>query len=117
MSGNCKKAIHTVNNKKAPRKVSDVLQYEPIYKHVIPHKADDDIKISHPSLRIEERAPRCDVSILERSKAPPSANPPTIPAQAWEEHLTSSSSTYVSPESSDSEEEGEKAVNQLIASC
>ncbi|GFY98933.1 hypothetical protein Acr_13g0003340 [Actinidia rufa] len=78
-------------------------------RHVIPHKAEDDIKISHPSLRIEERAPRCDVSISKRSKAPPSANPPTILAQAWEEHLTSSSSTYVSPESSDSEEEGEKA--------
>ncbi|GFY98954.1 hypothetical protein Acr_13g0003550 [Actinidia rufa] len=186
-SDNCKKAIHAVNNIKVPRKVSDVLQYEPIYGHVIPHKVEEDIKISHPSLRIEERAPqcdassserskappstnpptipaqdweeaytdtyfcycadfndrfkrrsgnckkaihtvnnkkaqgshpslrieerapRCDVSISERSKAPPSANPPTIPAQAWEEHLTSSSSTYVSPESSDSEEEGEKA--------
>ncbi|GFZ12790.1 hypothetical protein Acr_23g0011750 [Actinidia rufa] len=40
-SENYTKAIQVANNKKASRKVSDILQYEPIYWHVIPHKAEE----------------------------------------------------------------------------
>ncbi|GFZ06535.1 hypothetical protein Acr_18g0007050 [Actinidia rufa] len=44
----------------ASRKVADVLEYESIYQHVIPQKAEEPNRIRLPPLHIEERAPERD---------------------------------------------------------
>ncbi|GFZ06601.1 hypothetical protein Acr_18g0007710 [Actinidia rufa] len=98
-----KKAIQVVSNRKVSRKVADVLKYEPIYWHMIPHKAEEPNMINLPPLHIEERVPWGDASNLKREakdsnvsleetnmvkfktlgqkkKTMPAADPPTIEA-------------------------------------
>ncbi|GFS40644.1 hypothetical protein Acr_00g0069670 [Actinidia rufa] len=58
-SEKCKKAIQVVNNRLASRKLTNLLAYEPIYRHVILHKADKLSRIRFPALCIEGRAPQC----------------------------------------------------------
>ena len=56
----CKIAIQVVNNSQASRKVTDLLTYEPVYQHLIPHKAEELDRIKLPLLRIEGQAPQRD---------------------------------------------------------
>ena len=53
----CKKVIQVVNNRQASREGDHILAYEPIYRHMIPHKIEELSRISLPSLHIKGRAP------------------------------------------------------------
>ena len=53
-SKECKEVIQAINNRKASRKVTDLLVYKPVYQHVIPHKAEELGRIRLPPLRIRE---------------------------------------------------------------
>ncbi|GFS44222.1 hypothetical protein Acr_00g0089220 [Actinidia rufa] len=55
----CKVAIRAVNNRQASRNVIDLLTYEPVYRYVIPYKADELGRIKLPTLLIEGWAPQC----------------------------------------------------------
>ncbi|GFY85482.1 hypothetical protein Acr_04g0002200 [Actinidia rufa] len=86
-SEECKVAIRAINNRRALRKVADLLAYELTYCHVIPHKANKLSRIRLLALRIE----------------------------GWEEGITLSSPSYTSSDSSNNkEEEGEEVVSQLV---
>ncbi|GFS38032.1 hypothetical protein Acr_00g0055240 [Actinidia rufa] len=54
----CKVAIYAIKNKRGSRKVADLLDYKPVYCHVIPHKVDKLGRIRLLALRIECQAPR-----------------------------------------------------------
>ncbi|GFY87929.1 hypothetical protein Acr_05g0015680 [Actinidia rufa] len=93
-SKDCRATIQDVNNRQASRKVADLLVYESVYRHVIPHKAE---KLGSGA-ELNEEAPLARV-------------------RGWEEVVTLSSSTFVSLDSSNSEEEeeeGEEAISQLM---
>ncbi|GFZ19738.1 pyruvate kinase family protein [Actinidia rufa] len=49
-------AIEAVNNCRETRKVAELLNYAPVYCHVIPHRADRQRQPRLPPLRIRERA-------------------------------------------------------------
>ena len=90
----------------------DILVYEPIYRHTILYKTEDLGRISLPSLRIEGQAPQRKAFCLESFRDELSAHRPAARVQGWENGVTSSSSSYGSSDSLDSEEkEGEKAVS------
>ncbi|GFY85854.1 hypothetical protein Acr_04g0005920 [Actinidia rufa] len=83
----CKVDIQAVNHSRASRKVTNLLTYEPVYRHIIPHKVDELSRIRLPALRIE----------------------------GYQEGITLSSSSYTSLDFSDSEEEeGEEMMSQLL---
>ncbi|GFY88744.1 hypothetical protein Acr_06g0006840 [Actinidia rufa] len=110
----CKAAIQSLNNRRASRKVANLLTYEPIYRHVIPHQTDELGKVRLPVLRIEGRAPpRCEFSSEEFSTE---LDENVVLAQdpGWNKGTTSSSSSFISSDSSDSEEEEGEEVNQLV---
>ena len=53
----CKALIQNLNNKQASRKVVNLLVYEPIYYHIVPHRANDLDRVRLLVLRIEGRTP------------------------------------------------------------
>ncbi|GFZ18311.1 SEC12P-like 2 protein [Actinidia rufa] len=90
-----------VNNRQASRKVIDLLAYEPIYRHVIPHKADKLGRIRLPALRIEGRAPqRCNSSSRDFN-AELNEDAPLARVLGWEEGITSKEPGGVEPSSSE----------------
>ena len=60
------------------RKVSDILVYEPIYLHMIPHKTEELKTINFPLLRLEGRDSQCEALSSERSKDELSAHIPAV---------------------------------------
>ncbi|GFY96449.1 hypothetical protein Acr_11g0007550 [Actinidia rufa] len=63
-SEDCKVVIQVVNNRQASRKVANLLAYESVYQHVIPHKAKELGRIRLPTLHNEGQAPhRSDFSL------------------------------------------------------
>ena len=95
--------------------MANILVYEPIYWHMILHKAEELIRINPPPLRIEGRAPQHYTFSSERSRAALNANLPLARVQGWEEGVTSSSLSSVPLDSSDrEEEEREEVVSQLV---
>ena len=48
--------IQAINNRKASRKVYDIHNYEPIYRHIIPHKTKELDWVTLPPLLIKGRA-------------------------------------------------------------
>ncbi|GFZ06742.1 hypothetical protein Acr_18g0009120 [Actinidia rufa] len=50
LSEECKAAIRAVNKRRALRKVTNLLTYEPVYCHIIPHKDDEFGRIRLPAL-------------------------------------------------------------------
>ena len=56
-SKECKNVVQAINNRRALRKVTNILVYELIYSHVILNKTEEIDKISLPPLRIEGWAP------------------------------------------------------------
>ena len=73
------------------KKVADLLAYEPIYLHVIPHRFDELGRVKLPTLCIEGRAPRRKFSSEDFSAE---LDENTLLAQDpyWNEVTTSSSS-------------------------
>ena len=66
-------------------KVANLLAYEPIYWHMIPHKVEEVGRIRLPALRIEGQAPQCGHFISEGYGADLNANLPLTQVQGWEE--------------------------------
>ncbi|GFS30002.1 hypothetical protein Acr_00g0009640 [Actinidia rufa] len=111
-SDDCKAAIQSVNNRKASRKVTDLLAYEPIYRHVIPHKVEELSRIRLPALRTEGQAPHCGEFNSEGSGTELNEEAPVARVRGYEEGITSSFSSYTSSDSSDNKEE-EEVISQL----
>ena len=83
-----------------------------LWAHVIPHKANELDRIKLLALRIEGWAPRRGNFSSEGSGAELDVTFPAVQVQDWDQGITSSSSSYVSPDSSDSEKkEGEEAIS------
>ena len=80
-SKECKEAIQAINNRQALRKVADLLAYELVYWHVIPHNAEELDKIRLSPLRIEGWAPQRDDFNSESSRAKLNANLPLTRVQ------------------------------------
>ncbi|GFZ18692.1 hypothetical protein Acr_27g0004310 [Actinidia rufa] len=59
-SKDCEAAIRAINDRQASRKITNVLEYEPFYWHVIPPKNEEFGRVLLPSLHIEGRAPQHD---------------------------------------------------------
>ncbi|GFS38017.1 hypothetical protein Acr_00g0055170 [Actinidia rufa] len=76
-----KKVIQAVNNRQALRKVIDLLAYEPIYRHVIPHKAQELSMIRLPPLHIEGQASQRNIFSPKGSRA--ELNPNFFLTQLW----------------------------------
>ncbi|GFZ10850.1 hypothetical protein Acr_22g0002480 [Actinidia rufa] len=95
----CKEAIRATNNMQESRDVEALLEYEPHYRHKIPHRTVEFIRASLPPLRIEGRAPQREAFSPEVS--------------GREEGYAASSSGYSSPNRIDDKEE-EEAFGQLV---
>ncbi|GFS30025.1 hypothetical protein Acr_00g0009740 [Actinidia rufa] len=112
-SDDCKAAIQSVNNRKASRKVTDLLAYEPIYRHVIPAQGRrSSSRIRLPALRTEGQAPHCGEFNSEGSGTELNEEAPVARVRGYEEGITSSFSSYTSSDSSDNKEE-EEVISQL----
>ena len=70
------------------RKVANLLVYELVYRHMIPHKAKKLDKIQIPPLSIEGLAPQHAAFSSERYGAKLNANLPLTPFKIWEEGVT-----------------------------
>ena len=58
MSEKCKTTIQYLNiNLQISRKVTDILRFEPVYRHVIPHQTAQLAEVRLPTLRTHGRAP------------------------------------------------------------
>ncbi|GFS38826.1 hypothetical protein Acr_00g0059660 [Actinidia rufa] len=75
-SKDCEDAIQAINNRRAPRKIIDILGYEPFYWHMIPLKNEEFGRVMLLSLCTEGRAPRRDNFSLQNSRAGLNANLP-----------------------------------------
>ena len=64
-----RETILVFNNRRASRKVVDLLAYEPVYRHVIPYKPDELGRIRLLALRIGGQAPRLTDFSLEDFRA------------------------------------------------
>ncbi|GFS29669.1 hypothetical protein Acr_00g0007740 [Actinidia rufa] len=85
-------ARHTLLQGLALRKVTNFLAYEPVYCHVIPHKAGELDRIRLPALCIEGRVSRCVDFSLNDFSAELNENMPLARVLGWEEGITLSSS-------------------------
>ncbi|GFY97539.1 hypothetical protein Acr_12g0000800 [Actinidia rufa] len=56
-SEKCKAAIQNLNNRQVSKKVADLLAYELIYYHIIPHQTEDLGRVRHLALCIEGSSP------------------------------------------------------------
>ena len=75
-SKECKEAIQAINNRQTLRKVANLLVYELIYRHVIPHKAKELSRIRLPPLRIEVWTSQRDAFSSEMSRVELNVNLP-----------------------------------------
>ncbi|GFS42087.1 hypothetical protein Acr_00g0078040 [Actinidia rufa] len=88
-SEKCKEAIQALNNRRVPRKVTDLLKYKPIYRHIIPHRAEQLAKLDEGATLARD---------LDLNKG-----------------NTSSLSSFMSSDSLDSEdEEGKEPVDEDV---
>ena len=91
----CKTAIRAVNNRLASQKVTNLLAYEPIYHHVVSHKADELDRIRFPALCIEGQAPRCDNFDSKDFNAELNENAILARDPGWEEGIMSRPNPFI----------------------